>query len=102
MEITVIQILTPTTHYVGEAAKISVEVLLDYYSKPAAGKKRRHNPLFQNQVRSEGIDLTFFAPDLSFNIQRWHNSDEPVLCDHRHTVNFRLYAQLFGTETVDN
>lgn len=28
MEITVIQILTPTTHYVGEAAEISVEVIL--------------------------------------------------------------------------
>lgn len=106
MEITVIRILTPTTHYVGEAAKISVEEVILYQIIVASQLQVRNVGtifFFQNQVRSEVNDLTFFTSDLLFNIQRWHNLDEPVLCDHRHsTVNFQLYAELVGTETVDN
>lgn len=60
MEITVIQILKPTTHYVGEAAKISAEVIL--YQIIVASQLQVRNVgtilFFQNQVRCEVIDLS--------------------------------------------
>lgn len=60
MEITVIQILTPTTHYVGEAANISVEVILYYIIVASQLQVRNVGTIlfFQNQVRCEVIDLS--------------------------------------------